>query len=519
MPRGFLLAVIGLLVACGSPSASTEAAAERSGAFLTVLEAPPYPPIERLGPEPVEQTLESRRWLFAERIEERELPLLRRVKREAMGNFGGVEWRWRDGPENGGLGQLTGIVYFLREPDKTLSRYTTSSLYKAAQGDFARSDQDSIVRQWAETIGREVASEGFYNMEVPTLDISLPRAEFERRTRAEGWRLPRNLKLRLNPRAEPDLPAISADLKPLIRAFPQEQRLSGPTPDIATFDAIVLRDGCFFIDEPGENDPLAEFPLGVGVYGDGQGHVAFRSRYAGDKRRLGRVGTRLQLGFRSQPRSAPPEIARACNARTIVSVTSADQAAGYGAGWFTVKQNRDREGLSTTEAIKRANACLLAQEKAFADNRLRGTLQHPTHCARAGVLVNPINPPPPPMPPPGLLRSDASADASQLPPQPPKRLIPSRNGVCRFEERDTAERPSELLRTNHSSNMIFWADRGAALWDHANGFTDEGMVIPGKRIVAAREGMKDLWISPAYDGDIMLYSGPDKFECVPRREE
>lgn len=517
MPPQPLLALL-LLVACGPESAITDAVAQ-TGEYLTVLEAPPYAPIDRLGPEPFTQTLEHRRWLFAERTEERELPLLRRIKREAIGNFGGVEWRWRDGPENGGLGQLTGIVYFLREPEKSLARYTRSPLYEAAQADFARSDQDRIVRQWAETIGREVASEGFYNMEVPTIDVALPRAEFERKVRMERWRLPRNLKLRLNPRAEPDLPAVSADLKPLIRAFPQEQRLGGPVPDIATFDAIILRNGCFFIDEPGDNDPLVEFPLGVGVYRDLEGHVAFRSRYADDKRRLGRVGTRLQLGFRSEPRPAPPEMARACNARTIVSVTSADQAAGYGSGWFAVKQYRDREGLSTAEAIRRANSCLLAQEKAMADNRLRGAREHPTHCARAGVLVSPMNPPPPPMPPPRLPPSDVSANASRLPPQPPKRLIPNRNGVCRFEERDPADRPTELVRTNHSSNMIFWADRGAALWDHANGFTDEGMVIPGKRIVAAREGMKDLWISPAHDGDIMLYSGPEKFECVPRRED
>jgi hypothetical protein len=44
-------------------------------------------------------------------------------------------------------------------------------------------------------------------------------------------------------------------------------------------------------------------------------------------------------------------------------------------------------------------------------------------------------------------------------------------------------------------------------------------VIPGKRIVAARAGMKDLWISPGRPGDIMLYSGPDQFECIPRPEE
>ena len=88
--------------------------------------------------------------------------------------------------------------------------------------------------------------------------------------------------------------------------------------------------------------------------------------------------------------------------------------------------------------------------------------------------------------------------------------------MCRFEERDPAERPRGLIQTNYRSNMIFWADRGVPLWDHPFNFTDEGMVIPGKRIVAAREGMKDLWISPEGDGDIMLYSGPDRFECVLR---
>ena len=107
---------------------------------------------------------------------------------------------------------------------------------------------------------------------------------------------------------------------------------------------------------------------------------------------------------------------------------------------------------------------------------------------------------------------DAPADHDLQRP-PPKKLKPTRNGVCRFEERDPSERPNGLIQTNFFSNMIFWADRGAALWDHPNGFVDEGMVIPGPRIVAAREGMKDLWIFPAKEGDIYLYSGPDIFEC------
>ena len=107
---------------------------------------------------------------------------------------------------------------------------------------------------------------------------------------------------------------------------------------------------------------------------------------------------------------------------------------------------------------------------------------------------------------------DRSAEP-QFPTQPPKQLIPTQHGACRFEERDPAERPRSLMQTNYSSNMIFWADKHSGLWGHSNGFIDEGMVLPGKRIVAVREGMKDLWISPNRDGPIYLYSGPGIFEC------
>lgn len=112
-----------------------------------------------------------------------------------------------------------------------------------------------------------------------------------------------------------------------------------------------------------------------------------------------------------------------------------------------------------------------------------------------------------------LAQGDAGAQSSSLP-LIRKKLIPTSDGICRFEERDPRERPSGLIQTNRQSNMIFWADHGAGLWDHPNGLMyDEGMVIPGKRIVAAREGMKDLWISPAVEGPIYLYSGPEIFEC------
>ncbi|MXO76173.1 hypothetical protein GRI40_13220 [Altererythrobacter aerius] len=65
---------------------------------------------------------------FADQLERQHLPMLRRLKKGEIGNFGGIEWRWSDGPENDGLGTVQGIAWFLREPAASLARYTSDPL-------------------------------------------------------------------------------------------------------------------------------------------------------------------------------------------------------------------------------------------------------------------------------------------------------------------------------------------------------------------------------------------------------
>lgn len=373
-----LTAVLMMLSACSDEASVSRA--DQGQAYATILEAPPYAPVTRLGPEPYSPTLHDRRWQFADRLEERHLPMLRRLKRGEIGNFGGIEWRWRDGPQNDGLGTVTGIAYFLNDPAATLRRYTDDSLFQPATAGFARTDQDRVAREWAGRIGDGIASPGFGNMSVPWLAIAIPRAEFEAMRTANRWDIPPNLVLRFSEWAEPDLPALPDDLRPSIRYFPNERALAGPTPDLATYDAIVLRDGCFFIDEEGDDDPLAMFPLGVGIYRDREGHLAFRSRHSANARQLARVGTRMQLGYRAEVAEPPPALIEACGRHRVVTVKSLDQAAGSGGVWFAVKQNAAREGLSKGEALRQANDCLLEQERVLADKRLRGGNAEPQWC-------------------------------------------------------------------------------------------------------------------------------------------
>ncbi|WP_454597638.1 hypothetical protein [Qipengyuania sp. SM2507] len=320
--------------------------------------------------------------------------MLRRLKAGEIGNFGGIEWRWADGPQSGGLGTVTGIVYFVNKPTSSLRRYTDNTLFQPARGDFARTDQDRVARDWAERIGQDIASPGFGNMDAPWLDIRISRNAFEAMRDERGWDVPTNLILKVSHWAEPDLPAVPDSLKASIRYLPAETVLAGPTPDIATYDAIVLRDGCFFIDEDGEDDPLAMFPLGIGIYRDDEGHLAFRSRHSGQTTRLARVGSRMQLGSRSEVSDPPDALIAACGQHRVVTVNSLNQAAGYGGVWHAVKENAARDGLNEAEAMAQANACLLEQEKLLADNRLRGGNAELTWCE----MIMHIPPTPPTLP-------------------------------------------------------------------------------------------------------------------------
>lgn len=381
----FVMALLG----CSAASSDDERAAGHN--FATILEAPPYPPIERLGPEPYSPTLQDRRSIFSDKLEQKNLPMLRRLKKGEIGNFGGIEWHWVDGPGNGGIGSVTGIAYFLKSPEASLLRYSSSPLFEAAIGDFARTEQDAVAREWANRIGLDIASPGFGNMDTPWLSISVPRARFQHLREAKGWDIPVNLTLVFSDYTEPDLPAIADEVAGDIRAFPTTDKLAGPTPDIATYDTIVLRDGCLFIDEDGDDDPLAMFSMGAGVYRDDEGNMAFRTRYSAKPKQLARVGTRMQLGYRQRVTSPPKGLIKACGQHRVLLVKSLDQAAGYGGAWFDVKQNAKRLGLSDADAMRQANDCLIQNEQIWANRRLRGSTQQQKECSLAAR----INPPPP----------------------------------------------------------------------------------------------------------------------------
>ena len=97
------------------------------------------------------------------------------------------------------------------------------------------------------------------------------------------------------------------------------------------------------------------------------------------------------------------------------------------------------------------------------------------------------------------------------------RLEPTRNGVCRFEERAAGSKPDGYRLSAYSGNMDLWTKGGEGLaHDHAIGFVEAGF-LSAEPVVAVRRGLPDLWITPvdwSDPADIMLFIGTDRFECV-----
>ena len=74
-------------------------------------------------------------------------------------------------------------------------------------------------------------------------------------------------------------PAIPPELFYYIRAFPQAAEPAGDVLDLGSQHTVVLRDGCFFLDREGDDDPLVFFPYSTALVVDEEGYLAFGSRF------------------------------------------------------------------------------------------------------------------------------------------------------------------------------------------------------------------------------------------------
>jgi hypothetical protein len=91
-------------------------------------------------------------------------------------------------------------------------------------------------------------------------------------------------------------PSVPPKLSYYIRAFPQAEEPAGDVLDLGSEHTIVSRDGCFFLDREGGDDPLVHFPYETALLVDEEGYLAFGSRYEPNRMGTVRVGLPAQTG-------------------------------------------------------------------------------------------------------------------------------------------------------------------------------------------------------------------------------
>ena len=227
----------------------------------------------------------------ARRLEEQEKVrpefdrLTERLRTKERGNFTGAELIHRP--------DWAYLLYFKRDPEATLAKYTSNPRFQARLARYTEDELRALVQPWIDRLDSERLFTGYgINVRTGRADIDMLVSEQEYAAIAErnGWGVPPDF-LNLKFEGAPIGPAVEPAIAPRIRLFPQSNRNLGIIHMAAYHGRIILRDGCFLVVDgiPGEGEHLAYFPREVGLYVDPQGYLALRTRTA-EPRHLGRIG-------------------------------------------------------------------------------------------------------------------------------------------------------------------------------------------------------------------------------------
>ena len=178
-------------------------------------------------------------------------------------------------------------------------------------------------------------------------------------------------------------PAVPPLLSHYIRAFPQAAEPAGEVLDLASQHTILLRDGCFFLDREGEDDPLVLFPYYTALVVDDEGYLAFGSRYEPNRMGSVRVGLTAATGSYDEPGAPDPALVAACGHHKVVGVTTVSNPFEPPDRFISaLKRYGERSGATEKQIIERANQCAVEQARREADRRLRDPTLELIDCNR-----------------------------------------------------------------------------------------------------------------------------------------
>ena len=363
------LATGALLAAAGFVPAGAKI--EPSG-FASVAQVPTTPPPDK--PPPSENRPKDERGFYAQmagisdaeaakRIAEQQKSrplfekLLATLRRREAGNF--TDARLVHKPD------WAYVLYFKRDPERTLAKYIRQSHFKAGQARYSTRELQEIAKPWVERFGQHRllgghGTDATYG-EV-RMDLVVSEAEFKTIAKREGWAIPDAIKLEFSDGVSGA--AVPPQFASMIRVFAQGDRALGATNQALLGGRIVLRDGCFYVRGPAKPDRLAYFSREVALGLDEQNYLSLRTR-SQKPRHLGRVGEQFSWGGPIGISEDAPMVAQlraGCGNAPLEHVGIPESSTLFHVRPWVIDAIAERRKVTRDEAWRRFKACLETRE-------------------------------------------------------------------------------------------------------------------------------------------------------------
>lgn len=177
------------------------------------------------------------------------------------------------------------VLYFKRDPERTLAKYASHPRIKAAFARYSHEQLTSLAGPWVDRFVAHKLAVGWggdASYGVAEIMMNVTEEEYQAVAEREGWGpVPDGVVLRFSrPLGHP---GVEDRAKPFVRIFAQNSRATTMQPEAGFSGRITMRDGCLY-----SGKALAYFHRETGIGIDEQGYLALTDRRTGKSK--GRIG-------------------------------------------------------------------------------------------------------------------------------------------------------------------------------------------------------------------------------------
>lgn len=272
-------------------------------------------------------------------------------------------------------------VWFTRDAETTLSRYTDNPLFVPRNGGLTPGNAQLLANVWIERAREFPVIQLIGSNSVQgrvELGIGIEEHEFRALAAREGWELGPRLDItfaspRPNPFADPAA-------QPFVRAFPRENTEASIRLTALSLGTIILQDGCFRVQLRNGETPLALFGYDNQLGFDDEGYMVIQ-RPSGDPLERYRVGEPGAWGGPAQVLEDSEDVLalrQACGGDEIVNVTDPQSLRLFAlpfADWVT--DYAEANDMTRQEAWDIVISCMEREER-----RGRAGLEARDRCIR-----------------------------------------------------------------------------------------------------------------------------------------